>query len=44
MSQGPVVIFDKSALQALTLDEANWLDNFFLSNITQFRAPPKAEV
>lgn len=31
---GPVIIFDKSALQALSLDEAVWLDNFYLSNIT----------
>jgi hypothetical protein len=29
-----MLIFDKSALQALTVDESNWLDNFFLSNIT----------
>jgi hypothetical protein len=34
MSQGPILIFDKSALQALSVDETNWLDNFFLSNIT----------
>jgi len=34
MSQGPILIFDKSALQALNPDEANWLDNFFLTNIT----------
>lgn len=33
MSQGPILIFDKSALQVLSLDEANWLDNFFLTNI-----------
>ncbi len=31
---GPVLIFDKSALQALNLDEAVWLNNFYLSNIT----------
>lgn len=31
---GPVLIFDKSTLQALNADEAMWLDNFFLSNIT----------
>jgi hypothetical protein len=31
---GPILIFDKSALQALSVDEANWLDNFFLTNIT----------
>jgi hypothetical protein len=34
MALGPILIFDKSALQALSLDEANWLDNFFLSCIT----------
>jgi hypothetical protein len=34
MSQGPILIFDKSALQAMNPDEANWLDNFFLTNIT----------
>ena len=31
---GPVLIFDKSFLQSLSVDEAVWLDNFFLSNIT----------
>lgn len=34
MAQGPILIFDKSLLQALNVDEAVWLDNFFLSNIT----------
>jgi hypothetical protein len=34
MSQGPILIFDKSALQSLNPDEAVWLDNFFLTNIT----------
>jgi hypothetical protein len=34
MSLGPILIFDKSALQGLSVDEANWLDNFFLTNIT----------
>ena len=34
MSRGPILIFDKSALQGLSLDEAVWLDNFFTSNIT----------
>jgi hypothetical protein len=34
MPAGPILIFDKSALQALSLDESNWLDNFFLTNIT----------
>jgi hypothetical protein len=31
---GPIIIFDKSALECLNIDEALWLDNFFLSNIT----------
>jgi hypothetical protein len=31
---GPIIIFDKSALESLNVDEALWLDNFFLSNIT----------
>lgn len=31
---GPVLIFDKSALQSLSTDEAVWLDNFFQSNLT----------
>jgi hypothetical protein len=31
---GPITIFDKSALQALSLDEAVWFDNFYLGNIT----------
>ncbi len=34
MPAGPILIFDKSALQALSLDESNWLDNFFLTNVT----------
>jgi hypothetical protein len=34
MAQGPNLIFDKSALQSLSLHEAVWLDNFFTSNIT----------
>ena len=34
MAQGPILIFDKSTLQALNPDEAQWLDNFFMSNIT----------
>ncbi len=33
MSLGPITIFDKSALQALSLDEAVWLDTFYLTNI-----------
>jgi len=31
---GPILIFDKSTLQSLSPDEAIWLDNFFLTNIT----------
>ena len=31
---GPILIFDKSALESLSKDEAVWLDNFFLTNIT----------
>ena len=34
MSSGPHLIFDKSALQCLSLDETNWLDNFFYTVIT----------
>ena len=34
MAWGPTLIFDKSALQALSLDEAVWLDHYFLSNVT----------
>ncbi len=31
---GPILIFDKSLLQSLNTDEAVWLDQFFLTNIT----------
>ncbi len=31
---GPSLIFDKSALQALNPDEAMWLDNFYICNVT----------
>lgn len=31
---GPILIFDKSTLQSLSLDESVWLENFFLNNIT----------
>ena len=31
---GPSLIFDKSVLQALNPDEAMWLDNFYITNIT----------
>ena len=31
---GPTIIFDKSFLQSLNIDESVWLDKFFYSNIT----------
>ncbi|MFQ5852192.1 MAG: hypothetical protein ACE5JU_16615 [Candidatus Binatia bacterium] len=31
---GPVLIFDKSTLQSLSVDESCWLDNFYETNIT----------
>jgi hypothetical protein len=34
MAPGPHLIFDKSALQSFSLDETNWLDNFFTAVIT----------
>src|SRR5271169_3071407 len=34
MPAGPSLIFDKSALESLNIDEAVLLDNFYLSNIT----------
>ena len=34
MAQGSILIFDKSTPQALNPDPANWMDNFFMSNIT----------
>lgn len=33
MPGGPVLIFDKSSLESLTLDEAVLLDNFYTSNV-----------
>jgi hypothetical protein len=33
MGMGPITIFDKSALQSLSMDESVWLDAFFLVNI-----------
>ena len=30
---GPVTVFDKSALQALSMDEAVWFDAFFYANV-----------
>ena len=34
MPQGPILIFDKSSLESLNLNEAVLLDNFYMSNIT----------
>lgn len=34
MPVGPHLIFDKSALECLSIDETNWLDNFFLTVIS----------
>lgn len=34
MALGPILIFDKSTLQSLSADEAVWLDNFYMCNIT----------
>jgi hypothetical protein len=34
MSQGPSLIFDKSSLESLNLDEAVLMDNFYMSTIT----------
>lgn len=31
---GPIIVFDKSTLQSLSVDETCWLDNFFTSNVT----------
>lgn len=31
---GPSLIFDKSALECLNIDEAVWLDHFFICNVT----------
>ena len=31
---GPILIFDKSTLQGLSVDESVWLENFFLTNLT----------
>jgi hypothetical protein len=34
VSLGPITIFDKSALQALNVDEALWFSIFYMANIT----------
>jgi hypothetical protein len=31
---GPILIFDKSFLQSISVDESCWLENFFIANIT----------
>jgi hypothetical protein len=31
---GPIIIFDKSALEMLSIDEACWLNAHYLANIT----------
>jgi len=31
---GPIILFDKSALESLSVDESVWLDAFFIANIT----------
>ena len=33
MGAGPITIFDKSALQSLSMDESVWLDAFFLVDV-----------
>lgn len=34
MSSGPILIFDKSLLEALSLDEVVWLGQFYRINMT----------
>jgi hypothetical protein len=34
MGMGPITIFDKSALEMLSVDEACWLETHYLSNVT----------
>jgi hypothetical protein len=36
MGLGPITIFDKSALQALSMDESVWFDAFFSANLVPF--------
>jgi len=31
---GPIILFDKSVLQSLTIDESVWFDTFYLPSIT----------
>jgi hypothetical protein len=35
MPQGPHLIFDKSSLESLSVDESALLDNFYTCNITR---------
>ncbi len=34
MSSGPILIYDKSALEAVSLDECAWLAQFYRANVT----------
>lgn len=34
MSVGPTIIFDKSAIQGISVDESMWLESFYITNIT----------
>jgi hypothetical protein len=34
VSLGPTLVFDKSALECLSVDESVWLDTFFICNVT----------
>src|ERR1039457_3201286 len=34
MGAGPILLFDKSVLQSLTIDESVWLDSFYFPCIT----------
>jgi len=41
---GPVIIFDKSTLQSLSVDESCWLENFFLTNLTPISETSEKEM
>ena len=34
MGKGPIILFDKSSLESLNVDESTWLDHFYTANIT----------
>lgn len=34
MAGGPILLFDKSSLQSLTIDESVWLDTFYFASMT----------